>query len=337
MKKIGIIGLGPMGMRHFKSCKKLKFRKIFLCDLDLNKILKIQKDNCYSKWKELLDTCKIDILIISSTADSHYEILKYAIKKGVKRIVCEKPLTDSLYKAKKLLDFSKKKNVLVSVNHIRRWSESYIKLKKLLNSKRFGGIKNIYFEMGGGQLASNGGHLFDLSLFLTNSIPISIYSKIDKTNTPHPRGKRFKDPGGYGFLLLKKNIRVFFDMMEDYGTPTLIKILCKYGNIIIDEKNKEWRIYSRKLIDQKIPLTKRPGLEKVKFKGHGMIDMVKSSEKTILNLLSAKSYKDLNCNLEDGYRSLEIAIGAHYSNIQNKEIIFPLKKSSILKKKFLFT
>ena len=40
-------------------------------------------------------------------------------------------------------------------------------------------------------------------------------------------------------------------MMEDYGTPILIKILCKYGNVIIDEKNKEWRIYARKIKDQK--------------------------------------------------------------------------------------
>ena len=30
-------------------------------------------------------------------------------------------------------------------------------------------------------------------------------------------------------MILENNIRFFFDMSEDYGTPTIIKILCKYG------------------------------------------------------------------------------------------------------------
>ena len=50
-------------------------------------------------------------------------------------------------------------------------------------------------------------------------------AKIDHKKTPHPRGKKFVDPGGYGILLMKNKSRVLFDMSEDYGTPTIIKIL----------------------------------------------------------------------------------------------------------------
>ena len=53
---------------------------------------------------------------------------------------------------------------------IRRWSVSY-KIKKLIDENRFGKIVQIYFDMGGGQLTSNGGHLFDLARYLTNSEP----------------------------------------------------------------------------------------------------------------------------------------------------------------------
>lgn len=337
MKSVGIIGLGPMGQRHFQACKKLFFSEIFLCDLDINKILQLQNKNCYNNWHNLISEQKLDILIISSNADSHYDILKYAIKKGVKRILCEKPFTTSLAKAKELINLSKRYGAIVSVNHIRRWSNSYKKLKKLLNSKRFGGIKNIYFEMGGGQLASNGGHLFDLSLFLTGEKPLSVFAKIDKKNTPNPRGKKFKDPGGHGVLKLNKNIRIFFDMMEDYGTPTLIKILCKFGNVIIDEKNKEWKLQSRKMADQKISLSKRPPLKKINFEGHGMINMIESSKKTIMNILKAKSPKDLACNITDGFNSLEIAIAAHYSDQKKKEVKLPLKNRKIIRKEFKFT
>ena len=55
-----------------------------------------------------------------------------------------------------------------------------------------GGIKNIYFEMGGGQLASNGGHLFDLCLYLTGSKPKSIFSKIDISTHPIQEVKNLK-------------------------------------------------------------------------------------------------------------------------------------------------
>lgn len=336
-EKIGLIGLGPMGMRHFKSCKNLGFKNIFLCDLKLNRVIKLQKKNFYQEWKSLIKNQNLDILIVSSTADSHYEIVKFAIQNGVKKIICEKPITNCLSQAKDLINLSKKKKTIVTVNYIRRWSSSYSKLKRLLESRRMGGIKNIYFEMGGGQLASNGGHLFDLCLYLTGSKPKSIFSKIDISNTPHPRGKKFKDPGAFGILRLNNNIRVFFDMMEDYGTPILIKILCKYGNVIIDEKNKEWRIYARKIKDQKIPLTKRPILEKIKFKGHGMIDFVKSSEKTIQDILKAKKINDPACNIQDGYNSLELAIAAYYSFKKNKEVRLPLTNNNIIKKKFKFT
>jgi predicted dehydrogenase len=336
-KIIAIIGLGPMGQRHLQACKNLGFDKIFLCDLNIKKILEIQNSNCYKNWKKLITEQKIDFLIISSTADSHYHILKFALLNGIKKILCEKPITNNLAHAMELVELSKIHKAVVSINHIRRWSNSYIKLKKILNSKRFGGIRNIYFEMGGGQLASNGGHLFDLSLFLTDAKPLSIFSKIDHTNTPHPRGEKFRDPGAFGILQLSKNIRVFFDMMEDYGTPTLIKILCKFGNIIIDEKNKEWRLFSRKVIDQKIPLTKRPSLEKINFKGHGMINMVESSQKVIINIFKAKSSKNLACNIQDGYNSLEIAAAAHYSSKKNKEIKLPIKNKKVINKFFKFT
>ena len=191
--------------------------------------------------------------------------------------------------------------------------------------------------MGGGQLASNGGHLFDLSRFLTSSEPKDIIAYIDKKNTPHPRGKKFSDPGAYGVLKMLDNSRIFFDMSEDYGTPSLIKILCKYGTIIIDETNETWRVYSRSKKDRSLPLTKRPKLKKITFVGGGRINMIESSKNTLKNLLKAKNNKDLNCNLNDGYQSLMIAIGAHYSSAKNRKILFPLKNKVIVKKQFKFT
>ena len=334
---IAIVGLGPMGQRHYQACLKLRSVKLFLCDLNIDKMVNLKAEKKYKQWKKLIADNKVDILIVASNGNTHYEIMKFAIENKVKKILCEKPLTNSILKANNLITLVKKYKTLIAVNHIRRWSNSYLRLKKLIDSDLLGKIKNIYFEMGGGQLASNGGHLFDLSRFLTSSEPKDIIAYIDKKNTPHPRGKKFSDPGAYGVLRMLDNSRIFFDMSEDYGTPSLIKILCKYGTIIIDETNETWRIYSRSKKDRSLPLTKRPKLKKITFVGGGRINMIESSENTLKNLLKAKNNKDLNCNLYDGYQSLMVAIGAHYSSAKNKKVLFPLKNKVIVKKQFKFT
>jgi predicted dehydrogenase len=334
---IGIIGLGPMGYRHYAACLKIKSSNILLCDLNFDRIKNLHAKKKYIHWQKLINNEKIDLLIVSSNGDTHYEILKFAIEKKIKKILCEKPLTNSIDKANELVFLAKNNKTLIAINHIRRWSNSYKKLKKLINNDTLGHIKNIYFEMGGGQLASNGGHLFDLARLLTSSEPKEIIAFIDKRNTPNPRGKKFSDPGGYGILKMKDNTRVFFDMSEDYGTPGLIKVLCVYGTIIIDEISKTWRIYGRKTKDRSLSLTKRPPLKKIPFSGEGRINMIKSSYSAIINLIKAKNSLDLKCNLFDGYQSLMIAIGAHLSSYKNKKITFPLKNRLIVKKVFRFT
>ncbi len=61
------------------------------------------------KWKcpvfesmdEMLESVKPDILFIATHPDSHLNLVEQGIKYGVKTIVCEKPLSDSLKSAKK--------------------------------------------------------------------------------------------------------------------------------------------------------------------------------------------------------------------------------------------
>ena len=148
-----------------------------------------------------------------------------------------------------------------------------------------GDIRQITFEMGGGQMASNGGHLFDLVRLLTDKEPTKLIGFIDKKGTPNPRGSNFYDPGGYGMVWFD-DVRVYFDMSEDYGTPMLFKILGSLGHIIVDEKAREWRISTRSDEDRNQPLTRRPNLINVPFKGHGMMDMVDTCKKSITDILN---------------------------------------------------
>lgn len=335
---VAIIGLGGMGLRHCEASFQLEnVDLVSVCDINKEVInnakLKYNIKNTYTNWEEMISNESIDLLIIATNGDSHHDITIFASNNNIKNIICEKPITTSLIKANNMLRVCTKNNTNLVIHHIRRWSDSYAKLKQLLQEGIIGDIRQINFEMGGGQLASNGGHLFDLTRYLTGKNPTKTIGFLDKKGTPNPRGPQFKDPGGYGIVWLEDDIRVFFDMSEDYGTPFLFKILGQYGYITVDEKSKEWRIHTRKNEDRSQPLTRRPNLVKVPFKGHGMMDMVKTCKKSILDTLN----NNTSCSGIDGFNSLMIPIGIHKSNqLGNSIINFPLQQEDY-NKEYNFT
>ena len=150
---------------------------------------------------------------------------------------------------------------------------------------------------------------------------------IDKKGTPNPRGSNFYDPGGYGMVWFD-DVRVYFDMSEDYGTPMLFKILGSVGHIIVDEKAREWKISTRSDEDRNQPLTRRPNLIKIPFEGHGMMDMIDTCKESITDILD----NNVSCSGEDGMKSLMIPIGIHKSDESGNVMVnFPLDEEDSIK------
>ena len=90
----------------------------------------------------------------------------------------------------------------------------------------------------------NIGQLFlILVIFLDKTI--SIFSKIDKSNTINPRGRQFKDPGGYGIINFARGKKLFFDLSENTGLPYTITIKSKNIEVLIDELNNEFKFKIR--------------------------------------------------------------------------------------------
>ena len=58
-----------------------------------------------------------------------------------------------------------------------------------------------------------GSIFFDLE-FLSRKKVDTIFCKVDKSNTPNPRGKNFKDPGGYGLIKFNDNKKLLFDLRK---------------------------------------------------------------------------------------------------------------------------
>ena len=103
---------------------------------------------------------RIDIISVCTPTDTHYSIVKQILDFPVKAVFCEKPLAGTLKEARELVRSCRKKNVILAVNHIRRWDSNYIFVKNLIRRGEIGTLKavNAFYP---GQLFNIGTHLFD--------------------------------------------------------------------------------------------------------------------------------------------------------------------------------
>ncbi|MDR0708503.1 MAG: Gfo/Idh/MocA family oxidoreductase [Spirochaetaceae bacterium] len=122
-----------------------------------------------------------DILHIATHPDSHYDYCRLAAEYGVRAAVCEKPLADSLAKARKIAALHKSGRIRIITNHERRYSADYVEAAAILAEGRLGegrlgpllGVKASLY-MGKNRrlievLWHDGTHLADALMFLTGS------------------------------------------------------------------------------------------------------------------------------------------------------------------------
>ena len=99
--RLVIVGLGRLGSIHADNIlNKIRGAKLIAaCSLnngELNKIRnKINTIDCYNDFNEMINTCKLDAVILVSSSDQHCKHSMVALKKAL-HVFCEKPLGTNL-------------------------------------------------------------------------------------------------------------------------------------------------------------------------------------------------------------------------------------------------
>ena len=125
---------------------------------------------------EMIKTVNPDIVFIATHPDTHLEMVQKAIKQNVKVIVCEKPLADTLDRAKKIAMYHKKGIAKILTNHERRYSNDYILAKKRIDEKTYGNLLSIsgFLYMGKTKkiidvMWHDGTHLADIIMYFAKA------------------------------------------------------------------------------------------------------------------------------------------------------------------------
>ena len=90
-------------------------------------------------FEELISDPEIDLIIITTPNDTHFEYAQKALLAG-KHVVLEKPFTNTSEEAKILIEVSKKTKRILSVFQNRRYVCDFLTIKKILKEKLLGEI-----------------------------------------------------------------------------------------------------------------------------------------------------------------------------------------------------
>ena len=177
--KTAIIGCGNIGFErnqknkqldtYFKSVKVYeRLELIAVSDVNrsvLKKISKQYKIQTYYDYKLMLKEHYLDLIIISTSNNTHKEILLYIAKFKPKIVFCEKPISDDYNSTLKIIESYRKKSIPLQVNFTRRFNDSYLRIYKYIKTNKIGKIKLVIIKYNRGFI-NNGSHFLDLILWL---------------------------------------------------------------------------------------------------------------------------------------------------------------------------
>jgi len=96
-----------------------------------------------TSYDDAVKSSEIDLVVIATTNDVHYEYTKKALENN-KNVICEKPFVHTHKEALELFELAKKNNLILKVYHNRKYNGDILTLKELMKKVDFG--KLLSFE-----------------------------------------------------------------------------------------------------------------------------------------------------------------------------------------------
>lgn len=144
-----------------------------LADSDAEALESAQKrlgvDSLYENPFELLEKEQPVVLSIATRTQGRCDLIKAAIKNGVKAIHAEKPLARTLAETRETLAMLGDNNVYFTYGTTRRYMPIFQKAKEMVDEGMIGKLRQIQIAFGAGPLFWLHPHSIDLMLFFSNN------------------------------------------------------------------------------------------------------------------------------------------------------------------------
>lgn len=328
MIKLGIIGMGRMGITHYSIINSHPNVNIIavadpsgLILTMMNKYLPVKT---FKDYNELINESTPDAILVCTPPNLHFPIIKKAAEQGI-HVFAEKPFTTKYSEASELANIYLGNRLINQVGYVNRFNDVFIKVKAFLNNNVIGKVIRFKSEMfscsitqsdessgwrssresGGGAVFEMASHAIDLVNFM-----IGKPDKVTGSSLNHIYSKKVEDAVSSTFLYKNGISGTLYVNWSDssYRKPTnKIEIFGDDGKILADQYslkiflNKPNEKYKLRLgwntlyitdVFKPVPFYVR-GNEFTRQLWH-FVDCIQGKEKTN------------NCTFADGVNTLEV-------------------------------
>ncbi|MBS0209437.1 MAG: Gfo/Idh/MocA family oxidoreductase [Planctomycetes bacterium] len=163
MLRVGIVGIGFMGMIHYLAYEKVRGARVAaIATRDKKKLagdwrsikgnfgppgqmMDLSALDCYEDWRMLLDDSKIDLIDVCLPPSLHAEVTKAALAAG-KHVLVEKPIALHVKEGKQMVDAARRANRQLLIGQVLPFFPEYAHAYQLIKSGKYGRLLGGHFK-----------------------------------------------------------------------------------------------------------------------------------------------------------------------------------------------
>jgi len=199
----------------------------------------------YTDYQEMLAAEQPDLVSVVTPDHLHADItVTAAAQPGVRAILCEKPIATTLADADRMIAAAEQHNVLLSIEHTRRWAPPFHAARELIRSGELGPLRSITVNMYSprSMLFRNGTHMVDMLNFFAEAAPQWVFAELEegfdhfteyKSDGGHDPAT---DPAATAYIHYANGVRGIYHSMKVTMPGSQFELLCDKGRIEVSDR-----------------------------------------------------------------------------------------------------
>jgi predicted dehydrogenase len=246
--RVGFIGCGGIARAHadgYRAITNARIELIAGADIDpaSERAQRLGRDygvKIYGDYREMLHRESLDLISVCTWPRTHCDATVAAAGRGVKGILCEKPMAISLDEADRMIEACAHSKTTLAIGHAHRFSPQAVKARELARQGEIGRVTMIYGHCSL-DLMNNGTHVIDLiNFFNGDAEPLWVMGQIERRRRLEGRGNHpdmIVEDMAVGRVGYANGVSALIELGERTGQDFAFRITGTEGIIEVNQPN----------------------------------------------------------------------------------------------------